>query len=58
MNAKARAFAMSRLIGAKDLPGLRAVWDTLGVDMQRDEQIRAMKDTLKDALRADDHPAG
>lgn len=58
VNARGKAFVMARLIQAKDMDALKAVWGTIGKEYQSDDQIKAMKDTLKEAFLANPNSEG
>ena len=47
MTDAGRTFVLNRLSDAPDLPALRRVWESLGVEYQRDAAVMAHKDTLK-----------
>ena len=52
MTPEGRLYALMRLANAPDLNGLRAVWQALSVEYQRDEVIRDMKDAMKKIMEA------
>lgn len=50
MTPTARAFVLHRLGDCPDLPALKRVWDSLGVEMKTDPVVVATKDALKENL--------
>ena len=46
-SAEYRARAVRRLTCAPDRKALQRVWESFGVDVQHDAEIRALKDQLK-----------
>lgn len=51
MTDKGRAFVLARLSDAPDLPALRRAWDSIARDYQRDPEIQAHKERMKEALK-------
>ena len=52
MTDAGRSYVLSRLSDAPDLAALRRVWESLGVEYQRDPAILSHKDTLKKQMEA------
>lgn len=51
MTPTARAYVENRLTSCPDLAALRRVWENLGVEVQHDAAIIALKDRLKESLK-------
>jgi hypothetical protein len=46
-----RAHCIARLGDCPTADALRRVWESLGVDYQRDETVQAFKDRMKEQLK-------
>jgi len=51
MTPAGRAFVISRLETATTRPELEAVWDTLGADPRRDDEVRAAAKRIADRIK-------